>query len=130
MIKILYTLQEGGIWTPLFLHNITKKDFESILPEGDKNTLIREGHLTIIIDAQISSVVFPNKIRTWSVIFHSIMFEDGNIFDSTMAAMGYKKSWRNNQYTAKDFKAIWKEEGKKQHKKWLKKLEEKRKDNK
>ena len=130
MIKIMFTLEEGSYWIPIFLSNLGIKNLLSGLPKGNDTSIIREGTLTALKNAKISSVILPNKIRTKSIIFHSLMLESGLVFDSTFAYLGKDKGWDNRRYTEEDFKGLWKLQGKKQHDKWLKKLADKREENK
>lgn len=114
-MRILYTSTEGSIWTPLYLHNVTGKDLIDNLV-GNKEVLdIEYGeHFTLIKDIVTSSIKSSRKLQR-DLLFHSLMIENGLIFDTTFHYLGFKDSLdysffeiRNFGLSAHRFNELWK----------------------
>lgn len=122
-MKILFTKKEGGVWLPLFIHNISQKDLEETLRKNKSLTKILRGrHKTLLINVGVSSVILPNVIRQKNLEFHSLMFPNGLIFDSTLSYIDKDEGFDNIYYSKRNFgmdatvfEELWKTEGQKAH---------------
>ena len=133
-MRILFTKAEGGLWTPLYLHNIDRKGLENLLTEGIGDITIkrlasvrgRSGHHTILKGMNVSSTILPDLPYEEDVKFHSLMMEDGTIFDSTLYATkrngGLDHRFfriRDFGLPAKRFEELWKGRSDRAHELWM-----------
>lgn len=130
-IKVLYTKYEGGVWTPIYLHNIDEKglidnlldDIGSLDIEKIKRTSVKKDLVdkAIIKNILTSTTVEPKKIIGRDLLIHSIMISTGLIYDSTigldysfyevrcfgMSAKRFEELWKGTSANARD---LWIEE--------------------
>ena len=142
-MRILFTKAEGGLWTPLYLHNIDRKGLENLLTEGIGDITIkrlasvrgRSGHHTILKGMNVSSTILPDLPYEEDVKFHSLMMEDGLIFDSTLYATRLSDGLDHRFFQIKDFglpadrfEELWKDMSKRVNELWKdKKIKERKK---
>lgn len=133
-MRILFTKSEGSFWNPLYLHNIDKQGLENLLTEGIGDIAVkRNRNYTILKGMNVSSTILPDLPYEEDVKFHSLMLEDGTIFDSTFYYLkknsGLDHSFfeiRDFGLPAKRFDELWKNGSERAHKLWVgKKIKEK-----
>lgn len=115
-MRILYTKDEGGLWTPLYLRNIDSKGLFILLTEGVGDIDIARNKRHTILSGMITSSIIEPKVRLEKdVEFHSLMFSSGLIFDSTLHAIEKNDGLdyqffevRNFGLSAKRFEELWK----------------------
>ncbi len=110
-MRILFTKSEGCLWTPLYLHNIDRKGLENLLTEDTGDITIKRlasvrkksGHHTILKGMNVSSTILPDLPYEEDVKFHSLMMEDGTIFDSTLYATKRNGGLDHRFFEIRDF---------------------------
>ena len=129
-IRILYTKKENGYWTPLYLHNINKDGLLGLLMYGIGSLKVtRYKTYTIIKGLTVSDTPEPEKLYKKDLVFHSIMLNDGLIYDTTINLDYTFYQKRNFGMPAKRFEELWKSQSADVYNSWMIEVERKRKVN-
>ncbi len=122
-MRILFTKSEGSVWNPLYLRNIDRQVLLDLLTKSAEDVAVkRNRNYTILKGINVSSTILPDLPYEENLKFHSLMVEDGTIFDSYIYHIDKNGGLdckffeaRNFGLSAKRFDDIWKDRTIKMH---------------
>lgn len=126
-MRILFTKSEGSFWNPLHLRSIDKQGLINLLTEGVGDiTIKRNRNYTILKGVMVSSTILPDLPYEEDVKFHSLMFEDGLIFDSYFYFKNESGGLDHRFFRVRDFglpaerfEELWKDRSDRAHELWM-----------